>query len=152
MFLFSKINCNIITTQIRNMTQFCHLHKKHMSCVLCLSCFTMLTWQTNYLGQVCNICLHSDDLHLVVDMDSQAKISDTGSDSASDISTEIILGTTQSSLDKKQTVLQNKLSIAKDHIKIELESKTQMCSSGNLLCASAFNQPWLDLVKDLISK
>ena len=82
-------------------------------------------------------------------MDSQAKISDTGSDSASDISTEIILGT---SLDKKQTVLQNKLSITKDNIKIELESKTQMCSSGNLLCASAFNQPWLDLVKDLISK
>ena len=41
----------------------------------------------------------------MVDMDSQAKISDTQSDSASDISTEIILGTTQSSLDKKQTVL-----------------------------------------------
>ena len=88
----------------------------------------------------------------MVDMDSQAKISDTGSDSASDISTEIILGTTQSSLHKKQTVLQNKLSITKDNIKIELESKTQMCSSGNLLCASAFNQPWLDLVKDVISK
>ena len=85
----------------------------------------------------------------MVDMDSQAKISDTGSDSASDISIEIILGT---SLDKKQTVLQNKLSITKDNIKIELESKTQMCSSGNLLCTSAFNQPWLDLVKDLISK
>ena len=88
----------------------------------------------------------------MVDMDSKAKKSDTRSDSASDISTEIILGTTQSSLHNKQTVLQNKLSITKDHIKIELESKTQICSSGNLLCTSSFNQPWLDLVKDLISK
>ena len=88
----------------------------------------------------------------MVDMDSQAKISDSGNDSASDISTEIILGTTQSSLHNKQTVLQNKLSITKDNIKIELESKTEMCSTANLLCASAFNQPWLDLVKDLISK
>ena len=88
----------------------------------------------------------------MVDMDSQAKISDSASDSASDISTEIILGTTQSSLHNKQTVLQNKLSITKDNIKIELESKTQMCSTANLLCTSAFNQPWLDLVKDLISK
>ena len=110
----------------------------------------MLTWQINYLGQVCNIRLHSDYLHLVLDMDSKPKESDTQSDSASDISTEIILGTTQSS--QKQTVVQNKLSITKDHIKIELESKTQICSSGNLLCASSFNQPWLDLVKDLISK
>ena len=93
-------------------------------------------------------------MHFVVEMDSQPKISDLGNDSASDVSTEIILGTTgtQCSLHTKQTVLSNKLSITKDNIKIELVSKTEMSSTANLLCASAFNQPWLDLVKDLISK
>ena len=80
-------------------------------------------------------------------MDSKPKISDSGIDSASDVSTEIIVGTTESSFHHKQTVLENRLSITEDNIKIELESKTQLTSTKNLLCASAFNQPWLDSVR-----
>ena len=78
-------------------------------------------------------------------MDSQTKISDFSSDA----STEIIPDNTSQQTDIK---IHNKISIVKDNIKIELESKGTVTQPGNILYLSSFAKPWLDLVEKLSSK
>ena len=78
-------------------------------------------------------------------MDSQTKISDFSSDA----STEIIPDNTSQETDIK---IHNKISIVKDNIKIELESKGTVTQPQNILYLSSFAKPWLDLVGKTIFK
>ena len=80
-----------------------------------------------------------------IELDSQTKISDFSSDA----STEIILVYTSQETDIK---IHNKISIVKDNMKIELESKGTVTQPGNILYLSLFAKPWLDLVEKLSSK
>ena len=83
--------------------------------------------------------------HVEIEMDSQTKISDFSSDA----STEIIPDNTSQETDIK---IHNKISIVKDNMKIELESKGTVTQPGNILYLSSFAKPWLDLVEKLSSK
>ena len=78
-------------------------------------------------------------------MDSETKISDFSSDS----STQILPDNT---LREHNTELHNKISIIKENVKIELESKGTVSPCGNILYFSSVNKPWLDVVKKLCSK
>ena len=81
--------------------------------------------------------------HVEIEMNSQTKISDFSSDA----STEIILDNTSQETDIK---IHNKISIVKDNIKIELESKGTVTQPGNILYLSSFAKPWLDLVENYL--
>ena len=78
-------------------------------------------------------------------MNSETKISDF----SSDCSTQILPDNT---LHSQKTKLHNKLSIIKENIKIELESKGSVPPSGNIIYLSSVNKPWLDIVEKLCSK
>ena len=78
-------------------------------------------------------------------MDSNSKISDF----SSDCSTQILPDETEL---PHKTKGNNKLSIVKDNIKIELESKVSVSPSGNIVSFSSINKPWLDIVEKLCSK
>ena len=78
-------------------------------------------------------------------MDSQTKIKDFSSDA----STEKILDNSSQETDIK---IHNKISIVKDNIKIELESKGTITQPGNILYLSSFAKTWLNLVEKLSSK
>ena len=80
-----------------------------------------------------------------IEMDSQTKISDFSSNA----STEIIPDNTSQETDIK---IHNKISIVKDNMKIELESKGTVTQPGNILYLSSFAKPWLNLVEKLSSK
>ena len=80
-----------------------------------------------------------------IKMDSETKISDFSSDS----STQILPDNT---LREHNTELHNKISIIKENVKIELESKGTVSPCGNILYFSSVNQPWLDIVEKLCSK
>ena len=80
-----------------------------------------------------------------IKMNSETKFSDFSSDA----STEILPDNT---LPSHKTNIHNKISIIKDNMKIELESKGSLPPSGNILCFSAVNKPWLDIVEKLCSK
>ena len=80
-----------------------------------------------------------------IEIDSHTKISDFSSDA----STEIIPDNTLQLPDIK---IDNKISIAKDNIKIEVESKATVTHPENTLYLASFTKPWLDLVEKLSSK
>ena len=71
------------------------------------------------------------------------------SDNSSDCSTEIFLE--NGSVNKKEIVTHNKLSILKADIKIDLETKHSLSSNGNMIWVSSLHQKWLDLVQKLCS-
>ena len=67
----------------------------------------------------------------------------------SDASTQILLDDT---LQSKSTELHHKISIVKDNMKVELETKCSVSPSGNILCLSSLTKTWLDLVENLCLK
>ena len=80
-----------------------------------------------------------------INMDSGMKISDFSSDCSTQIPPD-------KTVPSHNTKVHNKISIIKDNIKIELECKGCVLPSGNILCFSSINKPWLDIVEKLCSK
>ena len=78
-------------------------------------------------------------------MDSETKNSDFSSDS----STQIL---PDNNLREHNTELHNKISIMKENVKIELESKGSFSPCANILYFSSVNKPWLDIVEKFCSK
>ena len=79
-------------------------------------------------------------------MDTQPTLTNKSSDYSTDIILENVL------LKNKDIVSHNKLSLVKGNIKIDLESKICVSSNANLICVSAMDQKWVDLVEKLCAK
>ena len=99
---------------------------------------------TDKLRSTCISCVKFYYCHVEIEMDSQTKIRDFSSDAC----TEIIPDNTLQSQDIK---IDNKISIVKDNIKIELESKGIVTHPGNILYLASITKPWLNVVKKISS-